>query len=34
MIPALREAFNRNFLPETYHRFLDNLAATIGQTSV
>jgi hypothetical protein len=30
MIPALREAFNRNFLPETYHRFLDNLAASAG----
>ena len=30
MIPALREAFNRNFLPETYHRFLDNLAAKAG----
>ena len=30
MIPALREAFNRNFLPETYHRFLDNLAADAG----
>jgi hypothetical protein len=30
MIPALREAFNRNFLPETYHRFLDSLAASAG----
>ena len=30
MIPALREAFNRNFLPETYHRFLDDLAASAG----
>ncbi len=30
MIPALREAFNRNFLPETYHRLLDNLAASAG----
>jgi hypothetical protein len=30
MIPALREAFNRNFLPETYHRFLENLAASAG----
>jgi hypothetical protein len=30
MIPALREAFNRNFLPETYQRFLDDLAATAG----
>jgi hypothetical protein len=30
MIPALREAFNRNFFPETYHRFLDDLAASAG----
>ena len=30
MIPALREAFNRNFLPDTYQRFLDNLAADAG----
>ncbi len=30
MIPALREAFNRNFLPETYHRFLGDLAASAG----
>src|SRR5580704_6848694 len=30
MIPALREAFNRNFLPETYQRFLDSLAASAG----
>jgi hypothetical protein len=30
MIPALREAFNRSFLPETYHRFLENLATSAG----
>jgi hypothetical protein len=30
MIPALREAFNRNFLPETYQRFLDDLSASAG----
>jgi hypothetical protein len=30
MIPALREAFNRNFLPETYHRLLESLAASAG----
>jgi hypothetical protein len=30
MIPALREAFNRNFLPETYQRFLDELGASAG----
>src|ERR1700722_8869928 len=30
MIPALREAFNRYFLPETYHRLLESLAASGG----
>jgi hypothetical protein len=30
MIPALREAFNRNFLPETYQQLLQNLEATAG----
>lgn len=30
MIPALREAFNRNFRPETYQQFLRNLEATAG----
>jgi hypothetical protein len=30
MIPALREAFNRNFLPETYQRLLRNLEITAG----
>jgi hypothetical protein len=30
MIPALREAFNRYFLPETYHRLLESLAASAG----
>lgn len=30
MIPALRAAFNRNFLPETYDRFLDSLAGAAG----
>jgi hypothetical protein len=30
MIPALREAFNRNFLPETYHQLLRNLSASAG----
>jgi len=30
MIPALREAFNRNFQPETYQRFLQNLEAAAG----
>jgi hypothetical protein len=30
MIPALREAFNRNFVPETYHQLLKNLAASAG----
>ena len=30
MIPALREAFNRNFLPETYQQFLKNLEASAG----
>jgi hypothetical protein len=30
MIPALREAFNRNFVPETYHQLLKNLAASVG----
>ena len=30
MIPALREAFNRNFLPETYQQLLRNLEATSG----
>jgi hypothetical protein len=30
MIPALREAFNRTFLPETYQRFLDDLSASAG----
>jgi hypothetical protein len=30
MIPALREAFNRNFLPETYQRLLRNLEVTAG----
>jgi hypothetical protein len=28
MIPALREAFNRNFRPETYQQFLKNLEAS------
>jgi hypothetical protein len=30
MIPALREAFNRNFLPETYQQFLHELEASAG----
>jgi hypothetical protein len=30
MIPALREAFNRNFLPRTYHQLLDSLSASAG----
>ena len=30
MIPALREAFNRNFLPETYQQLLRNLEAAAG----
>ena len=30
MIPALREAFNRNFSPETYQRFLESLAKDTG----
>jgi hypothetical protein len=30
MIPALREAFNRNFLPETYQQLLQNLEAASG----
>ena len=30
MIPALREAFNRNFRPETYQQFLKNLEASAG----
>jgi len=30
MIPALREAFNRNFLPETYEQFLKSLEASAG----
>jgi hypothetical protein len=30
MIPALREAFNRNFVPETYHQLLKNLSASAG----
>ena len=30
MIPALREAFNRNFRPETYQQFLQNLEASAG----
>jgi hypothetical protein len=30
MIPALREAFNRNFLPETYQQLLKNLEAAAG----
>jgi hypothetical protein len=30
MIPALREAFNRNFLPETYQQLLRNLEAASG----
>jgi hypothetical protein len=30
MIPALREAFNRNFLPETYQQFLKSLEASAG----
>jgi hypothetical protein len=30
MIPALREAFNRNFLPETYQQFLRSLEASAG----
>ena len=28
MIPALREAFNRNFRPETYQQFLKSLEAS------
>ena len=30
MIPALREAFNRDFRPETYHKFLRSLEASAG----
>jgi hypothetical protein len=30
MIPAFREAFNRNFLPEKYQRFLKSLEASAG----
>ena len=30
MIPALRQAFNRDFRPETYRRFLLNLEAAAG----
>ena len=30
MIPALREAFNQNFRPETYQQFLKNLEASAG----
>jgi hypothetical protein len=30
MIPALREAFNRNFLPETYQQLLRSLKAAAG----
>ena len=30
MIPALREAFNRNFVPETYQQFLKSLEARAG----
>jgi hypothetical protein len=30
MIPALREAFNRNFLPETYHQLLKKLSMSAG----
>jgi len=30
MIPALREAFNRNFLPEKYHQLLNDLKASAG----
>ncbi len=30
MIPALREAFNRNYRPETYQRFLTTLEARAG----
>jgi hypothetical protein len=30
MIPALREAFNRNFLPEAYQQLLKNLEARAG----
>ena len=30
MIPALREAFNRDFLPETYQQFLKSLEASAG----
>jgi hypothetical protein len=30
MIPALREAFNRNFLPETYQQLLRDLEAAAG----
>ena len=30
MIPALREAFNRNFRPETYQQFLKSLEASAG----
>jgi hypothetical protein len=30
MIPALREAFNRNFLPETYQQLLKKLEANAG----
>jgi hypothetical protein len=30
MIPALREAFNRNFSPETYQQFLESLAENTG----
>jgi hypothetical protein len=30
MIPALREAFNRNYRPETYQRFLQSLESAVG----
>jgi hypothetical protein len=30
MIPALREAFNQNFLPATYQHFLRDLEASVG----
>jgi hypothetical protein len=30
MIPALREAFNHNFLPETYHQLLKKLSMSAG----
>ena len=30
MIPAFREAFNRNFLPEKYQQLLKSLEASTG----